>query len=258
MTYTLSLGGTAANAIYVTTMDKAGGDGDIAKAYTKTSLTFTPSKDIRAQFNAYWTNGRPTDAYMMLELGSTATTYATYNGDTFTADFGQTVYGGELNWNTGVLTVDRATATLTGEESWTDSGKAYYGMPLASVVQGGNMAHICTHFKLVGFSAGDAQTAYGTNITYKVIRAYVKNLYATLDDWKAYLAAQYAAGTPVQIAYKLAEPITIQLTPQDILALGGVNTLHAEAGAVTVSGRISPIWMNEQLKSAIIALGGNV
>ena len=186
------------------------------------------------------------------------TEYEPYHAETFTTDFGQTVYGGTLNWNTGVLTVDRATATLTGEESWTDSGKAYYGMPLASVVQGANMAHMCSHFTPVGFSAGDTQAAYGTNITYKTVRAYVKNLHATLDDWKAYLTAQNTAGTPVQIVYKLNTPITIQLTPQEILALGGVNTLYAEAGDVTVSGRISPIWMNEQLKSAIIALGGNV
>lgn len=200
VTYTLSLGSTPANAVYVTTMDKAGGDGDIAKAYSKTSLTFTPSKDVRAQFNAYWTNGRPTDAYMMLEPGSTATTYAIYNGETFTTDFGQTVYGGELNWNTGVLTV-------------------VWGM--------------------IASYAGET----------------------LIGEWMSDRDVYTKGATPTtgaQVCYKLATPITIQLTPQEIPALGGVNTLYAEAGDVTVSGRISPVWMNEQLKSAIIALGGNV
>lgn len=178
VTYTLSLGSTPANAVYVTTMDKAGGDGDIAKAYSKTSLTFTPSKDVRAQFNAYWTNGRPTDAYMMLELGSTGTAYATYNGETFTTDFGQTVYGGTLNWNTGVLTV-----------AW--------GM--------------------IASYAGET----------------------LLGEWMSDRDVYTKGATPTtgaQVCYKLATPITIQLTPQEIIALGGVNTLFAEAGDITVGG----------------------
>ena len=42
----------------------------------------------------------------MIEYGSTATTFEPYQGDAYTADFGQTVYGGTLDWLTGVLTVE--------------------------------------------------------------------------------------------------------------------------------------------------------
>ena len=280
MTYTLSLGGTAANAIYVTTMDKVGGDGDIAKAYSETSLTFTPSETVRAQFNAYWTNGRPTDTYMMLELGSTATAYEPYNAETFTADFNQTVYGGTLDWNTGVLTVDRAMRTFDGSENWSASGTQFvdfvaFNLTVNDKYYGNNVwtLVLCNAFRSMATSA-DYQTGrtesggvggvggYGNIVTFKADRAVLNGVSGTnseaLDKWESFLASQSAAGTPVQIVYKLNTPITIQLTPQDILALGGVNTLYAEAGDVTVDGRISPVWMNEQLKSAIIALGGNV
>ena len=59
--------------------------------------------------------------------------------------------------------------------------------------------------------------------------------YSTVDEYKAYLAAQYAAGTPVQVCYKLATPTTIQLPPATVTALKGVNTLHTDADSVSVA-----------------------
>lgn len=65
--------------------------------------------------------------------------------------------------------------------------------------------------------------------------------YATVADFKAYLAAQYAAGTPVTIVYELAEPVTETLapitpvgTPKDTIHIAADSThLHA---ALTCSG----------------------
>lgn len=62
--------------------------------------------------------------YIQLELGSTATSYEPYQGDTYSVTFpteAGTVYGGTLDVTTGVLTVDKANIasyngeTLTGE-----------------------------------------------------------------------------------------------------------------------------------------------
>lgn len=61
------------------------------------------------------------------------------------------------------------------------------------------------------------------------------------DAWKSYLAAQYAAGTPVQIAYKLATPTPITATgAQPIPALAGCNTILTDADSVTITGRADP------------------
>ena len=46
--------------------------------------------------------------------------------------------------------------------------------------------------------------------------------------FKAWLADMAAAGTPVQVCYKLATPATIQLLHEEILALDGVNTLYGD------------------------------
>ena len=64
--------------------------------------------------------------------------------------------------------------------------------------------------------------------------------------------------TGAQVVYKLAEPYTIQLTPQQIAALSGVNTLYTDADGVIVTGAEDPKHTITELKNAIISLGGNV
>ena len=41
-------------------------------------------------------------------------------------------------------------------------------------------------------------------------------------------------------------------------ALSGVNTLWADTGSITVSGRADPVVISEKLTNAIIAMGGNI
>lgn len=71
------------------------------------TYTITPEKHIK-EYSIYDTDGssKRTISKGMIEYGSTATTFEPYQGDTHTADFGQTVYGGTLDWLTGVLTVE--------------------------------------------------------------------------------------------------------------------------------------------------------
>lgn len=71
------------------------------------TYTITPEKHIK-EYSIYDTDGssKRTISKGMIEYGSTATTFEPYHGDTYAADFGQTVYGGTLDWLTGVLTVE--------------------------------------------------------------------------------------------------------------------------------------------------------
>lgn len=67
----------------------------------------------------------------------------------------------------------------------------------------------------------------------------------------AQAAAQYAAGTPVQVSYKLAEPVPFTATgAQPIPALAGVNTVLTDANSVTVTGRADPIKRITDLEDA--------
>ena len=54
-----------------------------------------------------------------LELGSTATAYEPYQGETYTETLGQTVYGGNVDFVSGKLTIDSLIAILNGTEGWT-------------------------------------------------------------------------------------------------------------------------------------------
>ena len=79
--------------------------------------------------------------------------------------------------------------------------------------------------------------------------------FATVDALKSYLAAQYAAGTPVQIAYKLAEPVPFTATgAQAIPALAGVNTVLTDADSATVTGRADPIKRITDLEAAVASI----
>lgn len=73
-----------------------------------------------------------------------------------------------------------------------------------------------------------------------------------LTAFNAYLTAQYAAGTPVTIAYKLATPTQFQATGNaPIPALPGVNTVYSDADSVTVTGRADPIHTIQALSDRV-------
>ena len=76
-----------------------------------------------------------------------------------------------------------------------------------------------------------------------------------MTAFKAYLAAQAAAGTPVTIAYALATPTQFQATGNaPIPALPGVNTIYSDADSVTVTGRADPIHTIQALSDRVAAL----
>ena len=80
-------------------------------------------------------------------------------------------------------------------------------------------------------------------------------LFASVDNLNAYLSAQYAAGTPVQIAYKLATPEPFTATgAQPISALSGANTALTDADSVTVTGRADPIKRITDLEDAVASM----
>lgn len=72
---------------------------------------------------------------------------------------------------------------------------------------------------------------------------------STVDEFKSWLDTQ-----DVQIVYPMQEPVTIQLTPQEILALSGTNTIYTDTGDTTVSGRADPNAVINNLAQRIAAL----
>ena len=77
-------------------------------------------------------------------------------------------------------------------------------------------------------------------------------MFTDASAFSSYLAAQHAAGTPVQMAYKLATPTPFTATgAQPIPALAGVNTVLTDADSATVTGRADPIKRIIDLEDAV-------
>ena len=182
-------------------------------------LTFTVNSDFTIGFVASGSSGGTgTISNIQLEQGSTATDYEPCGS--YSVSFGSagTVYGGTLDVARGLLTV-------------TDANIASYA----------------------------GETLPGEWIS----------------DRDVY-SAESTPTTGAQVVYQLSEPITYQLTPQEVTTLLGTNNIWADCGGVDVTyragekpavltvkdigvaGGAASYEMFQQLKAAIVALGGNV
>ncbi len=175
-----------------------------------------------------------------------------------------TVYRGSMNLTTGVLTVNWALLTFTGTESWNKpfSGENNYCFRHVisnTAANAGMNYRACSHYPNASVTSGTSEKGYyvynsGTSV-YVQFRPANLPYTATAADWKAYLAAQYEAGTPVQAAFAYAEPKTFQLTPAEITTVLGTNSIVANSGEVTVTYRADPTLLYETLQTALSAAG---
>lgn len=194
-----------------------------------------------------------------LYAGTTApTAYTPYQGDTLNLQLPGTVYGGSVDAVSGDGESDWAYLTLDGNETWNTWGvnansatvTGFYTYDISDYdVQ--SPAVVCSNLPSVidiwggkkagvGFATSGSSRYFIYSVPSAMLDDISDNAHA-IASLKSYLAAQAAAGTPVQIAYKLASPIPIQATgAQPIPALAGCNTVLTDADTVTVTGRADP------------------
>lgn len=146
---------------------------------------------------------------------------------------------GEGNENTKIITLD-------GNELKFSQRGIYYNLPMHSAP--GILANgiiCCSHFN---------RTLWGANTNYEFcffVKPNMDGLFETVDELNAYIAAQYAAGTPVQVCYKLAEPVPFTATGGgEIKALRGTNTLLTDGDTLTVTGREDLTHAISELRAA--------
>lgn len=188
------------------------------------------------------------------------TAYTPYQGDTLALRLPTTIYGGTVDAVSGESSRTWRTITLTGKESAHIYSIFFYldlsedsSFVIEKPADGktGKSSHypyaVYTN-KCIGFTADGESLTYASNGKYPLSDE-------GLQEWKSYLAAQYAAGTPVQIAYKMATPEPFTATgAQPIPALPGVNTIMTDADSVTVTGRADPIKRITDLEDAVASM----
>lgn len=188
---------------------------------------------IRLDWSTF--NGGFSFKLAMLNTGSTALPYEPYGYKIPISSAGQTtpVYLGEVQTTRKIKKL-----VLTGEEMWQKSN-AYQGSFYAQIITG---------------ILSETYTAYCSHLAFSILSQYAKGKFCfnggiikncnlwfnqfdsstTVDELKAYLAAQYSAGTPVTVWYVLATPETAVVN-EPLRKIGEyADTLSMEQAGVSI------------------------
>lgn len=165
------------------------------------------------------------DSVMVEEGDVTPSAYEPYNNS---------VYGGSLDLVSGVLILTHKMQTITGEEQVTytvlansiycgsdvffsdsKSGTIIYGE--SSIVPQGSNGSVNTGYLKKSHNNQGIQFYHPVDF-WGLSEMSQSALEAKLQEWNA-------GGTPLQVVYELATPITVQLTPAQASAFVGDNTV---------------------------------
>lgn len=227
------------------------------------SVTFTTPNET-SEFPYIWIAGAKDgihlvwpDVKFMLAVATTApVAYTPCHGDTLALALPSTVYGGSLDAVRGEGNEDTKIITLDGTEKvdvnnqsqktsvfilkFDEPAKPFNGTPASLWI-------VSSHFikgTIIYFDGAEPSTIWYNNAGTQMRIAWNpgNRPAATTDDFKEFLAAQYAAGTPVQIAYKLATPTPFTATGNGpIMPIPGeTNTVITDVDTVIITGRADP------------------
>ena len=210
---------------------------------TASNITITTGADakyiVAMVYNGNVDSGTAEEMLASVQIAEgTDTTYHAYNGTTYTIAFGQTVYGGVLDVTRGKLVVTHGFITIDGSANWSNVGGQYpQAFQLDTYIS--NLSSPSPSTQALENKSNlwpwttEEVTNFGIRWQVGTVsgRLYVYDTDYALDlpGFKALLN-----NTPLQIAYKLATPFDIDLTPEQIRAIVGTNNVFADCGETTV------------------------
>ena len=166
-------------------------------------------------------------------------------GTTATLTLPETIYGGTVDAVTGVGRKEWGFVEFDGTERWilypnpNDTVKTFFrniGVEPYSNYENA----LCDRAKFLveAWNSKEAWTISSSSATNSCYITAPTDIANNVEEWKSYLAAQAAAGTPLQVAYKLATPEPFQATGnQSLPAVAGLNTVYTDGDSLSVSGR---------------------
>lgn len=219
-------------------------------------------------------SGERTCTNLQIVLGTKSpAVYEPYQGDTLNLTLPETIYGGSVDAVSGSGERARRMLPLDGTENWFTWGvnannaavTGFFTYDIADY-KVENEEGICSHLlrqsgdtwggrnEGIGFASVGSSRYLMCCVKTKILDDVSSDANA-ITSWKAYLAAQYAAGTPVQVCYKLATPVPFTATGGAALpALAGANTVMTDAESVAVTGRADPIKRIADLEAAVASI----
>lgn len=188
----------------------------------------------------------------VFEGGTVPLEYSPYTEQTVSLPVPDGVIGGSLDVGAGAGLQEYGLVQLDGDKlKCTAANDKYWNFPPQSAKNCVWTAKIpSSHFSPDFFGVNENH-----NMLFASIEKAAANGFNSPDDFNAYLAAQYAAGTPVQLVYKLATPIPFTANgAQTIRALPGTNTIFTDAARVDVTGRTDPVYILNELQDAVASI----
>lgn len=233
---------------------------NVSIASGDTSVTYTPSKDVKAVrlLVTGLTNGTAYSAmvYLQTEYGNTATSYEAYTAPTtYTVELGETVYGGSVDFVSGEVVNDCAKDSMSSSYLSGLSLETYIGYEAqtayfnyhpsiwvrnwnyqkAKARQSGGIGAICNYFPI---------SMHNTTIFSSQNRIYFdvneKNI-SSVSDFIAFVQNLEANNESLDIVYELNDTYSTDftftpITPTPETALG-TNNFWADEGDTEVTYR---------------------
>lgn len=197
------------------------------------SLTFTVTEETVVTQGMYAPAGEfDAEITIQIELGSTATAYEPYEGDTFNTELGRTVYGGTLDLTTGELTITHAYVDL-GDLTWYANSLNLFSHDM-NEKKAFTKNYITTSYRTVDKYSTELANGETTSIT-TMTHGHTYT-YVYIKDERATTAEEFTTlVTGQKMVYELATPQTISLTPTEVQMLENNNTIWADSGRVQLT-----------------------
>lgn len=221
--------------IYIKSSDDSS---EIAVRFQAKSVTYIPDTNVRVFFDVYWFDGVPDGALVWLNLGESPLPYEPYQGSVtplpiprplrrvgdvkdkcVTRQDYESAEKLVVTYNVGFVELDGT------EASHLYDGMFYLDLSAAWPTPANRVNGVCSHYPYGPYGKGKiGLTDNGAAVVYNPNGDYTGDE-GGLANWKAYLAAQKEAGTPVQVAYQLATPEVYATDPLDIDNAAGPLTV---------------------------------
>lgn len=166
----------------------------------------------------------------------------------------------EIDFARGVYKQNCKKITFTGDENWrhysngTNQYTTFTNTSCFSLEKVENKAigyetSLCSHFK--NTNNATAFNATGAKHGMYSDHANLRNFYfawgevgQTVDEWKAWVKAQYDAGMPVEVVYVLEEPVETALSDEEMEAYKALHTYKPHTTIASVDGtKVKPYLM---------------
>lgn len=161
----------------------------------------------------------------------------------------ETIYGGTVDAVTGVGSDEWKLVEFDGTEEWYINGDdGYFLRDVVDIGPAGyreSISNIAVNSFYSIAPIPDGKFNTWSFADHKGWAAFSLSFADSLDAWKSYLAAQAAAGTPVQVAYKLATPEPFEISQVSIPSLKSINTFFTNGENMDIIYKKERFWSDE-------------